>query len=482
MRHPLRRMTLQGVWYAAGASLVKVSGLILLPVLTNTTYLSVADYGLWGVLEISLSIAILFVGLALHAGLLRFYVEPEGGNATVSASWWLTVLLAAAGGAAALLAARLLAPPASLPLYRWLALYLACEILLAVPLALLRAQERAAWHTSLQGVKLALLVAIALVSIVGQRQGLAGLARAYAGSSATTLALALLVLRRREFFLPSLPAGLPRKLLRFSVPLMWGGLGSLLLNAGDRYVLAALRPPEDLAYYSLAARFGGVVNMLAVQPLNLAWMPILFRLEERQRPEVLRQLVPYLWIAFCAVVTGVSVLASPVLDLMGSDPSYARGIPLVPWICFGFAASGLAVVTTGVLALFHRTRTISLWIVLGAVFNLALNFALVPRLGPLGSAIATLAAYAALTAAHFRTIQSLLPVRYPWGRMLGVAAVSLAAAFGGALKTYDAGPVDWAIRAGILVTWAAVMLAARWFTVAEGREIWRTLRGAPSRD
>ena len=199
----------------------------------------------------------------------------------------------------------------------------------------------------------------------------------------------------------------------------------MVLNAGDRYVLAGLRPPEDLAYYSLASRFGGVVNMLAVQPLNLAWMPLLFRLREDQRPGVLRLLVPYLAIALCAVVIVISIFAAPVLHIMGSDPAYAeRGVPLIPWVGFGFAAFGLAVVTTGVLALFHRTRTVSLWILLVAALNIALNFALVPRFGATGSAVATLVSYLALDIAHFRLIAPLVPNRYPWGRILGVAAVS----------------------------------------------------------
>jgi O-antigen/teichoic acid export membrane protein len=257
-----------------------------------------------------------------------------------------------------------------------------------------------------------------------------------------------------------------------------GGLGSMVLNAGDRYVLAGLRPPEELAYYSLASRFGGVVNMLAVQPLNLAWMPLLFRLREDQRPEVLRLLVPYLAIALCATVIALSIFAAPVLHLMGSDPAYAeRAVPLIPWVGLGFAAFGLAVVTTGVLALFHRTRTVSLCILVVAALNIALNFALVPPFGATGSAIATLVSYLALDIAHFRLITPLVPNRYPWGRIFGVSAVSAAAAFAGAMRPYTGGVVDWCFRGGLLVAWAAALLVTRWFTIGEMREILRVMRG-----
>jgi O-antigen/teichoic acid export membrane protein len=245
-------------------------------------------------------------------------------------------------------------------------------------------------------------------------------------------------------------------------------------------VLAALRSPEELAFYSLASRLGGVVNMLAVQPLNLAWMPLLFRLREDQRPEVLRLLLPYLTIALCALVLAISAGAGPLLDWMGSDPTYARGVPLVPWVALGFAAFGLAVVTTGVLALFQRTRVISLGILVTAALNLALNFALVPVLGATGSAVATFVSYVALVAAHFRLIAPLIPNRYPWSRILGVALITAAAGFAVALRPYTGALTDWALRAAAIAAWAALLFATRWFSLAEAREIWGVLRGVPS--
>lgn len=478
MRHPLRRIAVQGTWYAAGSALVKVSGLILLPVLTNTRFLSVADYGFWGVLETSAQIAVATLGLALSVGLVRFYNEPWGGDRALAATWCMTAGIAGLLAAAGAVAVARFAPVPLRPVYTWLLVHTAGELLLAIPLAYLRAREQALAHTLVQGLKLALLVAVALVLMVRQGQGLAGLTRALALSTAATLVVAVAWSRRAAFIRPRFDRALAARLLKFSVPLVLGGLGSMVLNAGDRYVLAALRPPEDLAYYSLASRFGGVVNMLAVQPLNLAWMPLLFRLREDQRPGVLRLLVPYLAIALCAAVLVISIFAAPVLQVMGSDPAYVeRAVPLIPWVALGFAAFGLAVVTTGVLALFHRTRTVSVCILLVAALNIALNFALVPRFGATGSAVATLVSYLALDIAHFRLIASLVPNRYPWVRILGVAAVSAAAAFAGVLRPYTGGAEDWCVRGGLLVAWAAVLLVTRWFTLAELREITRVLRG-----
>ena len=409
---------------------------------------------------------------------MRFYNESWGGDRALAATWWMTAGIAGILAVVGAVAVARFAPVPLRPVYAWLLVHTAGEMLLAVPLAYLRARERAILHTLVQGLKLALLVAVALLLMVRHGQGLVGLTRALAISTGATLVIAVAWSRRAAFVRPLFDRTLAVRLLAFSAPLVVGSLGSMVLNAGDRYVLAGLRPPEDLAYYSLASRFGGVVNMLAVQPLNLAWMPLLFRLREDQRPGVLRLLVPYLAIALCAVVIVISIFAAPVLSLMGSDPIYVkRAVPLIPWVGFGFAAFGLAMVTTGVLALFHRTRTVSLWIVLAAALNIALNFALVPRLGAAGSAVATLISYLALDIAHFRLIAPLVPNRYPWVRIFGVAAVSAAAAFAGALWPYRGGAADWCFRGGLLVAWAAALLVTRWFTLGEMREIVRVLRG-----
>jgi O-antigen/teichoic acid export membrane protein len=481
MRHPLRRMATQGAWYAFGNALAKLSGFILLPVLTNTAYLPMADYGRWGVYEVTVQLAVAILGLSLGIGLVRFYNDPEtGGAPAVSAAWWTTVAIGAAATILASAAIRLWAPLEQRAIQQWILAYIIFELLLAIPLALLRAREQAGSHTWLQGIKLGLLVAFGLLFLAARRMGLLGLARAFAAASGITLLLALIWIKRSEFFLPRIPRAVTRTVLLFSVPLVVGGLGSMVLNAGDRYVLAHFRPSEQVALYTLAGKFGGVVNMFVVQPLNLAWLPLLFRMEERQRPEVLRLLVPYLAFTLCLAAVALSVLAGPALILMGSAPSYRQAAPLVPWVAFGFAAYGLATVFGGIIALYKKTRVLSLWLLAAAAANIGLNFLLIPRLGPLGAAINTLIAYLVLLGGQYYSARRMLPNRYPWARLAGLAAISLAASLAGALVPAGNSAGDWLFRTGLLAGWLVILLLTRWFTIEEFRRAWRALRGPKS--
>ncbi len=475
MRHPIRRIATQGAWYSLGNALVKVSGLILLPVFTNAHYLPVADYGRWGVFEISAQLAISVLGLSLAVGLVRFYHEPGGGRDALGAAWWITVGMAGLLAVAALVGIPRIAPPSFRTIGWLLVAYTAFEILIAVPLALLRAEGRAGSHTAVLGFKLMLLVLFALFLMVRKGAGLEGMLAAYAGAGGIALVAAILAARQTQFFIPRISGPTARQLLAFSLPLVIGGLGSMVLNAADRYVLAIYRRPEEIAFYTLAEKIGGVVNMFVVQPFNLAWLPLLFRLDEHQRPGVLKLLLPYLNIALCLVVVALSVAVGPTLAIMRSDPAYRRAIALIPWIGFGFVAYGLSAVFSGVLALFHRTRAISLGLACAAVLNMGLNFLLVPSLGAFGAAVNTLIAYAALLAAQFFAVQKILPVRYSWWRVLGVIGTSFAVSLI-AVSRSGSSQADWALRIGLPVIWAVILLSTRSFSWREVREAWTVLR------
>ncbi len=480
MRHPIRKIATQGAWYALGNALVKASGFFLLPVFTNAHFLPVADYGRWGVFEITIQIAVGVLGLSIPVGLVRYFREREGGEDAVAASWWMTVAVTALAAAAALvIVPRLLAPE-----YRavgWILLaYAAFELLLAIPLALFRVEERAGAHTAVLGLKFALLVALALLLMVHRGQGLEGMATAYAAASGTALAAALVVARRPAFAIPRIPREIAGRMLAFSLPLIVGSVGSIALNAADRYVIALYRSPEEIAVYTLAGKIGGVVNMFVVQPFNLAWLPLLFRLDERQRPMVLELLLPYLAIALSLIALVLTLAAAPALALMRSDPSYRPALPLVPWIAFGFVFFGLSAVFTGVLALFHRTRTVSILVIAAAALNLALNFVFVPRFGAAAAAVNTFAAYAALVWVEFLIAGPLIRARYPWPRLIGIVGLSFAVSLVGAARPYTGSATDWLIRGALPLVWAGALWLTRWFTVREVRDAWRVLRSQGS--
>ena len=64
----------------------------------------------------------------------------------------------------------------------------------------------------------------------------------------------------------------------------------------------------------------------------------------------------------------------------------------------------------------------------GAVVNIAVNFALIPVMGMMGAALATLAAYLVMAGVLYLVVRRFYPVEYEWKR-IGIIALAGAAVF-----------------------------------------------------
>jgi len=77
------------------------------------------------------------------------------------------------------------------------------------------------------------------------------------------------------------------------------------------------------------------------------------------------------------------------------------------------------------LFIHRKTKQIMSVVLSAAILNVALNIILVPRIGILGAAIATLVSYALASCALAVTSRRFLPVRLPWATMARAALAAL---------------------------------------------------------
>src|SRR5690606_31169166 len=233
--------------------------------------LSQADYGRLQLLEVPAQVLIAVGGLGLAHGLLKFL--HDGAFADQRDALPFTTLvgtLALAGvlfgltwGLARPLAAFLVDDPEAVAPVRLTGAYVALKLVGLVPFTVLRAGEQAGRY-ALAAVGEAVLLVVAVAYFLAVRDaGLVGVMAGFVVSAAgAALLLTALMLRR-------VPRRVERRLLgplfRFGAPMAAAALASLALNAGDRLVLKAFTDAEVVAVYGLAAKYGGLVNMLFVQ-------------------------------------------------------------------------------------------------------------------------------------------------------------------------------------------------------------------------
>lgn len=476
MKYPLASIFGQGFWYAVGNAAGKAGGLLLLPIFTNAAYLAPESYGLWGVFEVTVQISIVIVGLQLGLAVVRFHAEEDVRQEAQTSAWWALAALVAGGFAlGATLSARLMAPPWS-TIYAALFAYIAAETLLTIPLSILRAMGRARSYTVLLVLRLSLVFVLTLWLLVGRQMGLMGVVVAYAGASTATLFVAIPLSSGVRLIRPRMDPALLRRMLRFSLPLVLAGIGSIALNAADRYILLGLRSAEEVALYTLAVKFGGVVNMFAAQPLQLALLPVLFQIAADQRVWLVQTLTRLSTLAFGLLTVILVLFTAPVLTLIGADPFYQQATHLVVWVALGFGLFGLSIIYDGVLILFKKTGRTSFWFTVAAVANILLNLAIIPWLGALGAAITTLVSYAVLLAGRVWATRDLLQVPQRSGRLFGIAGITVAVSVAEAVITIPEGTAGLLMRTALLATWGLVVLAAGWVGAKDLKAALRLVR------
>lgn len=485
----IARLAKQSGIYTLGNLALKAGGLVLLLLYLDPAFLAQAEFGRLILLETVAQLFIVFIGLGLAQGLLKYATDPayadERSSLSFTALVATTVLAVAAWGLIALaarpLAALLLDDGARAGLIRLLGAYIALKVVASVPYMALRIEERVGWYVLGVVVEFGVFLGGVYYFLAVQRLGLEGVLLglvASAAAAAALLSLGLLVRSSWRF-----QGGRALLLLRFGAPLTFASLASVLLNTGDRFVLDAFEGADAVAVYGLAQKFGGLVNMLFVQSFSMAFAVLGLKALGSLVPDdggevgrLHRRTFRHFAVLAGWGVLGVSVLTFDVTALISPNPAYLDAAPLVLPVGLGFLAYGVYYIMMNVLYATEQTGRIAGNVLGAALFNLLLNVALVPLLGAMGAAVATLAAYAALAAVTARQAHQVVPIAFPWRAL--VAVVLLVVGLWGLAQPslHWAASVRLSWRVLLLVLYPALVLVAGVYTRAELGEVRRAAR------
>jgi O-antigen/teichoic acid export membrane protein len=263
-------------------------------------------------------------------------------------------------------------------------------------------------------------------------------------------------------------------------PLLLNNLLLSLFFRLDIFVIQSARGEVELGLYGAAYKF---INLTLIVPpyLTLALFPRLARQAEHDPLALratLRQASSSLLILGLPAAVATTALADSLIWLLAGPaflPGAADALRWLIWFLPFSYVNGL--VQYGLIAL-DRQRTLTLAFAVTALFNLAANLVLVPRLGYLAAAGVTVASEVVLM------VPLLLATRAALGplHLLGVAWRPLLAAAVMAAVVAAAGGLGWwaAVPLGGLAYLAVLWLCGAWGV--EERRLARALlgRGQPS--
>ena len=420
---PFFRLIRQSGIYALGNVAIKLSGLLLAPFLLDTTYLPLSAYGQLGVLLIFAQLCIQFTGLGLGSGLLKYVgkktlEDPDSAGAftaliaTLICSIVAFCLLFSFSGQ---LAELLLDNFSQKELLVLLAIYVCAKVLAAIPMMMLRIKERAGLYTLAVILEMVALLSVMYFFLVIKGEGLHGILKSYA--IASTLSAFVVVSSTLYFVNWQFDSKLIRPLLTYGGPLVLVGMAGIILNAGDRFILKALTSDEEVGMYEWAARMSGVLHLFVVQSFQLAFTVIglksLGKGDEGFHRRAFRHYV--IWAGWAAL--GISILSFELTVLLrnvGADEHYMNSTTLVFPLALGVMLYGIFAVINNVLYATSKTNLMTRNVIISAIFNVVLNFILVPSQGAVGAAIATVLSYAILVVLTNRAANAQISIGYSW--------------------------------------------------------------------
>ncbi len=432
----LRRLGRHSAIYGIGGLVSRVIAVLLLPVYTR--YLTPADYG-----TIETLVALTFVlALLLRAGIttafFRFYfdaTDDAGRLRVLRTSFWFTM----AGGTIGLLALLALAEPISQTLFgstdsadlvRASGVALWATVNYEQLTALFRVEERSVAFVAASLVNVFLTIGATLLLVVVLEKGPIGV---IVGNLTGTLIvyLALIGFRREQLGL-ELDRGLLREMNRFGLPLVPSALFLWVTNLSDRFFLVKLADVTEAGLYSVGVRIASAMILL-LTAFRMAWPAFAYSItDDGEAKRTYAYVLTYLTVITSWVALALTALAPWIVDLLASD-AFAESADVVGPLAFSTVAYAAYVVIT--IGVGRSRRTQFNWIVTGAgaIVNVALNLTLIPRIGMMGAAIATVAAYTTMALGMSLRAQRVYPVPYQWRRVVTAAGVAAALAAGGAV-------------------------------------------------
>lgn len=419
----LRRLGTETVIYGLSTVVARFLNFLLLPLYTHQ--LGPAEYGVVGALYSYIAFGNILFVRGLDFAFMRHAKEGEDAFATAFWSLLSTALPLALGlHLAAGTLARLLGVPPDL--LRYSAWILALDALAAVPFAELRLSHRAWAYAGVKTAGIVLTLVLNYVFLVKLGLGVRGVFLATLVASSATLAMVAPVFVTR--LTASFNGATHLQLLRFAWPLVPAGLGSMAVQVIDRPLLFHMLGQEAAGVYQANYRLG-IFMMMVVNMFDAAWRPFfLQRADKPESPALFARVCTYFTAGALFVFLGVTVFAADIARLL-IHPDYWWGLGVVPLVTLGYLLNGLYVNFLAPATIAKRTSLVAWATGAGAAVNIGANLYLIPRMGLLGAAWATLAAYGVMAALMWASARKLYPVPYEWGRLLHAGAAAAACLF-----------------------------------------------------
>ena len=454
---------------------------LLVPFYTH--FISRGDMGIYSNIYAYLAFLNIFYIYGMDAAFMKYssQAEPETKKKVFSTAYvFVTLSTLALTGVLLLLRlpfGHLMAVPAQYArLIYYVILILLFDTLALVPFANLRLERKAGKFAALKLTNILINLGLNLLFFLKFHWGIEAIFAA--NLIASTVTLLLLIPEILKHLKIKIHGAQLKKMLRFALPYLPASLAATMVQVIDRPVVLAMTNADTLGLYQTGYKLG-IFMMLVVSMFQYAWQPFfLNNAGEKNAREIFAKIMTLfvlmaslLWIVISLFIENLARFEIvPGRSII--EKHFLPGLVIVPIILLAYLFNGIYVNLQAGLYIEEKTKYFPYITGAGALVNVAANILLIPILGIVGAALATLASYMVMAAGLFIVAQKFYKIDYEYGKIFKILGTIFAVAILYYYGYYH-GTLTGAYKVLLLLGFVAALLVLR---VVEKMEITRLLK------
>jgi O-antigen/teichoic acid export membrane protein len=424
---PIKKLLGQTAVYGLPSIVGRLLNFLLVPLYTEV-FVNPAEYGVVSELYAWVAFLIVFLTFGMETAFFQFLQKKEDKTKVFNQSF-LSVLLVNSGFVLLLVFFNQSIADAMLfsdhtEYIILLGVIVLIDAVSALPLAKLRAEEKAVRFASIQmgsilvNIGLNLIFMLVLFDPTRPEEGVVFILLANLASS---LIKPLFLYKDFLYVKLNIDFSFMKELVRYSFPLMIAGLAGIVNETIDRIMLKHMLydgsissidyADEQVGIYSACYKLAMLVTIF-LQAYRYAAEPFFFaQSKDIDRDKQYRKIMNY----FVAMVTGVFLLVTLNIDFFKGfirNEAYHEGLHVVPILLMANVFLGIYFNQSIWYKLSGQTKFGAYIAIGGASLTVLVNYIFIPKYGYVASAWATLVVYAAQTVASFLLSRKYYPIKY----------------------------------------------------------------------
>jgi O-antigen/teichoic acid export membrane protein len=391
------------VGYVIAANMaVLLLGLVQIPILTKG--LGVNLYGIWSLIDVTISLLAPVALISLNIAIVRFLAAEEN-KARITDDFISALSIVSITGAALsillfflsdVIAAYVFKDISASYYIKLASILILVNSLYLLSLSFFRMRRSMGLYSLLTTVFNISQVAIIVVSILLGYKLTGVLVASIINGIVFILINLVIIFKKIGFTVPTFSH--MKTYIKWGLPLVPNTSILWIIHTSDRYIVSYFLGVDAAGIYSAAYSIGQYA-LFVLAPLGIVLYPTIARhYDEGNLNETrvyLKYSTKYLMMIAIPSAFGLSILAKPLLNIL-TTPQFLTGSTVVPFVAFGAVIFSFFQISVYIIHLVGKTKINVRLLGIAAALNIALNFLLIPRMGIVGAAVATLIAYGVL--------------------------------------------------------------------------------------